>query len=63
MDGKGLISGEKLVMYCVITRIEIPELKRIIADEDNSAFVTITDISEIIGSHIKKNEVQEKIVN
>lgn len=56
MDGKGLISGEKLVMYCVITRIEIPELKRIIADEDNSAFVTITDISEIIGSHIKKNE-------
>ena len=63
MDGKGLISGEKLVMYCVITRIEIPELKRIIADEDKSAFVTITDISEIIGSHIKKNEVQEKIVN
>ena len=57
MDGKGLISGEKLVMYCVITRIEIPELKRIIADEDNSAFVTITDISEIIGSHIKKNEI------
>lgn len=63
MDGKGLISGEKLVMYCVITRIEIPELKRIIADEDNSAFVTITDISEIIGSHIKKSEVQQKIVN
>lgn len=58
MDGKGLISGEKLVMYCVITRIEIPELKRIIADEDNSAFVTITDISEIIGCHIKKSEVQ-----
>lgn len=57
MDGKGLISGEKLVMYCVITRIEIPELKRIIADEDNSAFVTITDISEIIGSHIKRNEI------
>ena len=44
-------------MYCVITRIEIPELKRIIADEDNSAFVTITDISEIIGSHIKRNEI------
>ncbi len=66
MDGKGLISGEKLVMYCVITRIEIPELKRIIADEDNSAFVTITDISEIIGSHIKKNGNQQpidKIVN
>ena len=53
MDAKGLISGEKMVLYCVITRIEIPELKRIIHDEDNSAFVTITDVSEIIGYHIK----------
>lgn len=53
MDAKGLISGEKMVLYCVITRIEIPELKRIIQEEDNTAFVTITDVSEIIGYHIK----------
>ena len=53
MNAKGLISGEKMVLYCVITRIEIPELKRIIHDEDNTAFVTITDVSEIIGYHIK----------
>lgn len=53
LDGKGLLSGEKSIMYCVITRIEIPELKRIISEEDHSAFVTITDISEVIGNHIK----------
>ncbi len=53
LNGKGLISGEKSVMYCVITRIEVPELKRIISEEDHSAFVTITDISEVIGNHIK----------
>ena len=53
MDAKGLISGEKMVLYCVITRIEIPELKQIIHEEDNTAFVTITDVSEIIGYHIK----------
>ena len=29
IKGKGLISGEKEVMYCVITRVEIFELKRL----------------------------------
>ena len=28
--GKGLISGEKEVLYCVLTRIEVFELKRIV---------------------------------
>jgi uncharacterized membrane-anchored protein YitT (DUF2179 family) len=56
LKGNGLISGEKAVLYCVITRIEVPELKRIVEEEDGSAFVTITDISEIIGQHIKSNK-------
>lgn len=50
---KGLISGEKEVMYCVLTRIEIFELRHIIEELDESAFVTITDVSDIIGDHIK----------
>ena len=50
---KGLISGEKEVMYCVLTRIEIFELRHIVEDMDESAFVTITDVSDIIGDHIK----------
>ena len=56
IKGTGLISGEKSVLYCVITRIEINELKRIVMEEDQSAFITITDVSEIIGSHIKNNK-------
>lgn len=60
IDGRGLLSGEKLVMYCVITRIEVPELRRIISEEDKSAFVTVTDVSEIIGNHIKNTrEIKE----
>lgn len=55
LDGKGLISGEKAVLYCVLTRIEIPELRRIVDEYDDSAFVTITDVSEVIGNHIKNN--------
>ena len=58
--GKGLISGEKEVLYCVLTRTEIYELKRIVESMDESAFVTIQDISDIIGTHIKSNEKIKK---
>lgn len=51
--GKGLISGEKEVLYCVLTRIEIYELKNLVEEMDESAFVTILDVSDIIGNHIK----------
>ena len=56
LEGEGLISGKKVVLYAVVTRIEIPELKRIVASEDYSAFVTITDVNEIVGKHIKKKK-------
>lgn len=53
MEGTGLVSGHKKVLYCVITRFEVYELKSIIHSIDASAFVTISDVSEIIGTHIK----------
>lgn len=56
LEGTGLISGRKVVLYCVVTRIELAELKRIIKEDDESAFVTVTDVSEIIGKHIKRTE-------
>ena len=54
MEGQGLVSGKKVVMYCVLTRFEVNELRSIIDNADMSAFVTITDVSEIIGNHIKR---------
>ena len=54
MEGEGLVSGKKVVLYCVITRFEVRELTNIINSIDTSAFVSITDVSEIIGKHIKK---------
>ena len=56
IDGSGLISGKKEVLYCVLTRMEIFELKRIVLLEENKAFITILDVSEIIGNHIKLNK-------
>lgn len=61
IKGKGLISGEKEVLYCVLTRIEVFELRHIVEDMDESAFVTILDVSDIIGTHIKSNNKLKKL--
>ena len=61
IKGKGLISGEKEVLYCVLTRIEVYELKHIVEEMDESAFVSITDVSEIIGNHIKSTNKIKKL--
>ena len=55
MEGSGLISGEKAVLYCVITRIELSTMRKIIERADYSAFMSVSDVSEIIGNHIKSN--------
>lgn len=60
IPAEGLLSGEKTVLYCVITRVEVSELKRIVRESDVSAFVTISEISEILGNHIKSKVVDEK---
>ena len=56
MEGEGLVSGKKVVLYCVLTRFELRELTNIINSVDTSAFVYITDVSEIIVNHIKKSQ-------
>ena len=60
VQGEGLISGKKDVLYCVLTRFEVRELKNIIKDIDSSAFITISDVSEIIGEHIKSSSGRKK---
>ena len=55
IEGSGLISGEKVVLYCVITRIELSTMRKIIERADYSAFMSVSDVSEIIGNHIKSN--------
>lgn len=54
LEGTGLISGDKSVLYCVVTRIELPAIRRIIHRADQSAFVTISDVGEVIGNHMKQ---------
>lgn len=56
IKGEGLISGKKNIIYCVLTRMEIYDLKKIVRNMDETAFITISDVSEIIGKHIKSNK-------
>ncbi|MCQ2477172.1 MAG: YitT family protein [Clostridia bacterium] len=58
INGTGFISGDKKILYCVITYLEVWELKHIIDTVDSSAFVTISDVSEIIGNHIKSTDIE-----
>ena len=60
MEGEGLVSGKKIVLYCVLTRFEIHELREIIDQVDSSAFIAISDVSEIIGTHMKKTIALEE---
>ena len=58
INGTGFISGDKKILSCVITYLEVWELKHIIDTVDSSAFVTISDVSEIIGNHIKSTDIE-----
>lgn len=56
MEGEGLVSGKKTVLYCVITRLEVNTLRNIVNSLDSSSFVAVSDVSEIIGNHMKKSD-------
>ena len=54
ISGEGIIShGSKKVLYTVVTRFEVAILKDIL-ENYGSSFATVMEVSEIIGSHIKK---------
>ena len=59
LEGSGLISGKKDVLYCVLNRLEVYELKKLINEADASAFIAINEVSEIIGNYIKKKGGEE----
>lgn len=63
MKGAGLVSSsEKDILYCVVTRAELHDLKGIIASDEGSTFTTISDVSEIIGTHMKSKKKAEQIL-
>lgn len=58
LEGKGGYSrSPKTILYSVVTRLEISKLKGIITDKDDSAFVTISDVFDVMGGRHKKSSI------
>jgi len=56
--GEGGYSGEtRKIIYCVITRLEEAKLKAIVRNFDPSAFLAMSDISDVRGGQFKKKNI------
>lgn len=54
LDGRGGYTGQnKDVLYIVINKQEIVQLKNIISDTDENAYVTVHNVHEIMGKGYK----------
>lgn len=49
----GYTSQEKEVLMCVISRSEVSKLKKMVYDIDKNAFVTISNVHEVLGEGFK----------
>ncbi len=58
MEGEGMFSGKKGILYVVLTRVEVTELRTVIEQVDietqSPSFVTILDVSEVMGNNLMK---------
>ena len=55
LKAKGGYSGqEKIIVYCVINRLEVAKMKKLIRDIDPEAFLVIQGVHEVEGVRVKK---------
>lgn len=58
LHGEGGYSGdEKHILYAVITRLEIAKFKSLVEKIDENAFVTISDVHDVLGGTFKKKSI------
>jgi uncharacterized membrane-anchored protein YitT (DUF2179 family) len=54
MGSKGVTDTEQSILYCVVTRLEIGNIKQVVRDIDPTAFVTTHSLSDVEGGLIKR---------
>ena len=60
MDAKGMYTQDyKCVLYCVVSRKEIVQLKEIVNDVDPDAFVIVSDVRDVLGEGFMEYSSQE----
>ena len=51
MDAKGYYSDkEKTLIYFVVNRFQINKVRQIVQEQDPNAYVTITEVSDVLGN-------------
>lgn len=54
LHGRGYYSGaDKCVIYFVVNRFQIPKVKTLVTEIDPNAFITISEISDVLGTSLK----------
>jgi len=54
LRGKGMYTGnDRQVLFCVVHRRQITELKNIVKNIDENAFIILTDVREVLGEGFK----------
>lgn len=54
LHGRGYYSGaDKCVIYFVVNRFQIPKVKTLVTEIDPIAFITISEISDVLGTSLK----------
>lgn len=60
LEAKGMYTNNyKCVLYCVVSRKEIVQLKEIVNDEDPDAFVIVSDAREVLGEGFMEYSSQD----
>lgn len=63
IKGKGSFSGtEKEILYCVVGRRELMQLKHLVEKTDPHAFVTVSDVQEVLGEGFTLDENKKPLL-
>ena len=55
INARGYFSGaEKCVIYFVVNRFQIPKVKHLVTTIDPAAFITVTEISDVMGTSVEQ---------
>lgn len=54
IGSRGETNSQRDILYCVVTRLEIGDIKNVVKEIDPTAFVTTHSLSEVDGGLIKK---------
>ena len=53
----GYLKQPKRILYSVVTRLEITKLKDIVYEQDDKAFITISDVHDVFGGQFQKKNI------